>query len=232
MISFFSPLSEFVSLGGPVVGILLVISILALALIGMKFLIFLNRRVGNQKAAMEALRFWKQNKQNEAMSCVSKSKSALDKSLFAGFRGLQDKTKSKQEIEEEIAATALRELHDLQRGMRTLEAIAQLAPLLGLFGTVLGMIDAFQQLQAAGNSVDPSILAGGIWVALLTTAAGLAVAMPISLVLTWFETRVEEERVAIQTLSTELLNGVTLTDDTRANSKSSQTSVPEASYAT
>jgi biopolymer transport protein ExbB len=66
---------------------------------------------------------------------------------------------------------------------------------LGLFGTVLGMIAAFQSLQSAGTQVDPSVLAGGIWVALLTTAAGLAVAMPTALVLSWLESRMEAERV-------------------------------------
>jgi biopolymer transport protein ExbB len=74
--------------------------------------------------------------------------------------------------------------------------IAQMAPLLGLFGTVLGMIDAFQALQEAGDQVDPTVLAGGIWVALMTTAVGLAVAMPTSLILTWLESRVAAERIA------------------------------------
>ena len=60
----------------------------------------------------------------------------------------------------------------LEGGFRLLDTIGQTAPLLGLFGTVLGMIDAFQALQEAGQAVDPSLLAGGIWVALLTTAAG------------------------------------------------------------
>ena len=86
----------------------------------------------------------------------------------------------------------------LERGFRLLDSVAQLAPLLGLFGTVLGMISAFQALQAAGSQVDPSILAGGIWVALLTTAVGLAVAMPTALVLSWFEARMDAERVLAQ----------------------------------
>ena len=64
----------------------------------------------------------------------------------------------------------------LEGGFRLLDSVAQLAPLLGLFGTVLGMIEAFQSLQDAGSQVDPSLLAGGIWVALLTTAVGLALA--------------------------------------------------------
>lgn len=90
--------------------------------------------------------------------------------------------------------------------MKALDTIAQLAPLMGLFGTVLGMIDAFQALQEAGSNVDPSILAGGIWVALLTTAVGLAVAMPITLILSYFETRIENERVNVEVLVGEVLN--------------------------
>jgi biopolymer transport protein ExbB len=56
------------------------------------------------------------------------------------------------------------------------------------------MIEAFQAMQAAGATVDPGVLAGGIWVALLTTALGLAVAIPAALILTWFEARVARER--------------------------------------
>jgi biopolymer transport protein ExbB len=93
-----------------------------------------------------------------------------------------------------LTAMAEARLATVERGFRLLDSIAQLAPLLGLFGTVLGMIDAFRALQAAGDAVDPSVLAGGIWVALLTTAAGLAVAMPTGLALTWFESRAARER--------------------------------------
>ena len=65
--------------------------------------------------------------------------------------------------------------------------IASLSPLLGLLGTVLGMIEAFQQMEAAGSQVDPSILSGGIWQALLTTAVGLAVAIPVVIMHGFFE---------------------------------------------
>ena len=103
-----------------------------------------------------------------------------------------------------LRAEAETEFARLERGFRFLDTVAQLSPLLGLFGTVLGMISAFQALQEAGSQVDPSILAGGIWVALMTTAVGLAVAMPTSLVLSWFEARMDAERVfaekAVQTI--------------------------------
>ncbi len=82
--------------------------------------------------------------------------------------------------------------------------MAQLAPLLGLFGTVLGMIDAFQAMQAAGGTVEASGLAGGIWKALLTTAAGLAVAMPVITVLQAFERVIDAQRVAMESALTAL----------------------------
>ena len=98
------------------------------------------------------------------------------------------------------------------------QKIKSLAPLLGLFGTVLGMIEAFQAMQAAGSSVDPSTLAGGIWAALLTTAAGLAVAMPTSLILTWFEARLNADRVAANALLARIFapNQLALHEATRA----------------
>lgn len=85
---------------------------------------------------------------------------------------------------------------EVSRGLRVLDLTAQLAPLLGLFGTVLGMIEAFQTLQEAGSTADPSLLAGGIWVALMTTAVGLCVAIPASVVLAWFDSRLLRHRLA------------------------------------
>ena len=63
--------------------------------------------------------------------------------------------------------------------------------MLGLFGTVLGMIKAFQRLEEAGSQVNPAILSGGIWEALLTTAAGLAVAIPAVAALNWLESKLD-----------------------------------------
>lgn len=207
MSNLLAPATSFIELGGPVVTILIGVSVFALALIGIKLGMFMAWKVGAHGNGKRALDHWERGDRDGAITLLEGRRSALDQSLLAGMKQLARGDKFKEDVEETIGAVALKKLHELQRGFRTLEAIAQLAPLLGLFGTVLGMIDAFQKLQTAGNSVDPSILAGGIWVALLTTAAGLAVAMPVSLVLTWFETRLEDERVAIQTLSSDLLNG-------------------------
>ncbi|MCE8471205.1 MotA/TolQ/ExbB proton channel family protein, partial [Rhodovulum sulfidophilum] len=84
------------------------------------------------------------------------------------------------------------------------ELIAVIAPLLGLLGTVLGMIDAFQALQSAGAAADPADLAGGIWEALLTTAAGMAVAIPAAVALSWFESVADSARADMEDLATRL----------------------------
>lgn len=76
-----------------------------------------------------------------------------------------------------LEAIAAREAARLRTGFRFMDLAATAAPLLGLLGTVLGMIEAFRQLEAAGTKVNPSLLAGGIWEALLTTAAGMVVAL-------------------------------------------------------
>jgi biopolymer transport protein ExbB len=80
--------------------------------------------------------------------------------------------------EAEISRVGSAEVRRLESHMRGLEMVATTAPLLGLLGTVLGMVTAFGKLEAAGSRVDPSMLAGGIWEALLTTVAGLSVAIP------------------------------------------------------
>jgi biopolymer transport protein ExbB len=197
-------ISFLVGLGGPVVTLLLVLSVFALALTLVKLHQFWREGVGSDCQAKAALQHWFHGRFADAVRTVENDRSALGAVLAAAMRRSQARA-SRQAIEEEIGCIALVRIHGLQRGFRALDAIAQIAPLLGLFGTVLGMIEAFRQLQSAGNSVDPSMLAGGIWVALLTTAVGLAVAMPVSLVLTWFESRVENERVAIEATASEFL---------------------------
>ena len=74
--------------------------------------------------------------------------------------------------------------------MPSLEIISQVSPLIGLLGTVLGMIDSFNELELGGSLVDPSILAGGIWTALLTTAMGLLVAIPALVSHYFFEKKI------------------------------------------
>jgi biopolymer transport protein ExbB len=113
-------------------------------------------------------------------------------------------------LQDELSRQANNLIHQLRSFLRPLEVIASLSPLLGLMGTVLGMIVAFQQMEAAGSQVDPSVLSGGIWQALLTTAAGLAVAIPTAAAYSWLDRKVE--RISHQ------LNDVVTQVFTRASS--------------
>jgi biopolymer transport protein ExbB len=79
------------------------------------------------------------------------------------------------EKKEAMNASATAELKKLENGIGVVASMGSIAPMLGFFGTVLGMIKAFMQIEILGGGVNPSRLAGGIWEALVTTAAGLAV---------------------------------------------------------
>ncbi|MEM9969748.1 MAG: MotA/TolQ/ExbB proton channel family protein [Pseudomonadota bacterium] len=186
-------LTEFLELGGPVVALLLVISVVALGVILWKLWQFVARGVGRRAGLEEALQLWDAGRRDATMARTRASKSHLRTVMIEAMEAGD----ASDRFAERAEARAEENLSNLEGGFRLLDSIAQVSPLLGLFGTVLGMIQAFQQLQGAGASVDPSILAGGIWVALLTTAVGLAVAMPVSLILTWLESRVARERVFI-----------------------------------
>ncbi len=198
--NFLNPILEqlvaFVTLGGPVVAILCGISVASLAIVLYKIAQFQSLGVGRRRGLERALAAYDQGDKFTTTTLITKSRSHL-RFLLAEATEQEPLTADPQRLAERLLSRADARLAQLERGFRPLEIIAQMAPLLGLFGTVLGMITAFQNLQDAGTSVDPSLLAGGIWVALMTTAAGLAVAMPTSILLSWLESRVQGERVFI-----------------------------------
>ena len=109
---------------------------------------------------------------------------------------------------EEVMRLAARDLARLRRGLRPLDLIVTIAPLIGLLGTVLGMIEAFRALETSGGQADPAVLAGGIWEALLTTAAGMAVAIPAAAALSWFESIVEAVQTDMEDIATRLFTGL------------------------
>ncbi|MEP2028272.1 MAG: MotA/TolQ/ExbB proton channel family protein [Paracoccaceae bacterium] len=183
-------LGGILSLGGPVVAILIVMSVLTLGVTFYKIWQFAASGVGRHKVLSEALAAWDAGDRAAAQVRLGDSRSYLAPLIVTAMN-----TPEQPGIDGRLDAEAGLALAGLERGFRFLDTVAQLAPLLGLFGTVLGMIKAFQSLQTAGTSVDPSLLAGGIWVALLTTAVGLAVAMPTSMLLAWLESRTARERV-------------------------------------
>ena len=177
-------------IGGPVVAILFVMSLVATTITLAKLMQFFSVRLSQKSVARNALMLWQARRHREAAQLAGSSRNPTAQALAHAMRGrLRGIEEAK--IREEVVRVGAEMLEALRSWLRPLEVIASLAPLLGLFGTVLGMIDAFAELENAGHQVDPSILSGGIWEALLTTAVGLAVAIPTVAVLNWLERSVD-----------------------------------------
>lgn len=183
----FAEAIEWLQIGGPVVMILLAMSLFALTVVLAKLFQFRAVRLGQRKVAHDALRLYRAGRRKEALLLARRSPNPLARVVAAGISGRLRPQLAEAKVREEVYRLGTGYLETLRAWLRPLEVIASLAPLLGLLGTVLGMIKAFQQLQAAGARVDPAVLSGGIWEALLTTAVGLAVAIPIVVVVNFLD---------------------------------------------
>ncbi len=173
--------------GGPVLYLLLVISVLTLTLIIAKLIQFWMLRVHTHGFVEPALRSWHDGRFREALGILRGIRNPVARVLEVALHGSASEEHREVLVKEEITRVAALQLDNLRSGLRPLALIANISPLIGLLGTVLGMINAFQALQNAGNKIDPSILSGGIWVALLTTAAGLIIAIPAAAAHNWME---------------------------------------------
>ncbi len=174
-------LADIFDKGGVVVWILLGYSILALAIVLERLLQFFF--MGRFPADFESLLPGKlaQGKLSESLAGLKGPEcSILEGTLAAASAGVKDLTR----VAQRIGST---ELQKMERGFRTLGILGNTAPLLGLLGTILGMIKAFMVIEQAGGKVDAQALAGGIWEAMLTTGVGLVVAIPILLALHMLE---------------------------------------------
>lgn len=189
--------------GGPIILILAALSVLSLALIGVKTAQLLHVRSGSagRNAAFE---LWAKGDQSAAEAAVAPGRSPADRvtayairALRAGFKG--------PALESELTRRGNEELAQMNSMIRVLELIAMVAPLLGLLGTVLGMIQSFQELELAEGAANASVLAGGIWQALLTTAAGLLVAIPAAVAAGLFAARIEAAAQSMESAVGQLL---------------------------
>lgn len=172
---------EILDKGGPVVWILLCYSIVALTIVLERYLHFFRMGQLSQGFVFQL---------QEALSVNNLT------SFVSGLRGpevavITGLNNAYQQGAQDLVRTATRigsqELQRMERGFRTLGLLGDTAPLLGLFGTITGMIKAFMVIEQAGGKVDAQALAGGIWEAMVTTGVGLAVALPILFLLHWLE---------------------------------------------
>ncbi|MEM6487241.1 MAG: MotA/TolQ/ExbB proton channel family protein [Pseudomonadota bacterium] len=192
--------------GGPMLWLIFLVSVLSIAVILFKFLSLLGMRAWERSAAEAAIEAWAAGDPMRAKAVLNGTKSVRCALVNAAVEAVRTYPHDEGRAREETERVAKGLLADAASGLRTLDVIATLAPLMGLLGTVLGMIAAFQALQASGASADPATLAGGIWEALLTTAAGMAVAIPASAALSYFDGVVDRMRLDFEDLGARVFN--------------------------
>jgi len=158
---------EFLSRGGILIWPILLGSVLALYVI-IERAIFVASVLPARRKALKAL-----------VESLGNPGEKLDESKLGSFTKAVNRAREEGAVNQSLLMQQADSLvGEAERGLSLLHMIAQAAPLLGLLGTVIGMIGAFIEIQDLGGQVTPSDLAGGIWVALITTAAGLTVAIP------------------------------------------------------
>lgn len=197
-------LLAFLDAGGPVVLILLACSVVALAIILVKLWQFHKVRLGERRRAPRAIALLREGRADEALAVLAGSPNPVAQVVARAIHGRQRRDLPESVVREEVWRSGNEVIESLRSHLGVLEVIGGIAPLLGLFGTVLGMIEAFRRLAEAGNQVDPSILSGGIWEALLTTAVGLAVAIPVVVLFNWFERRIDRVAQEMDSLVTQV----------------------------
>ncbi len=183
---------DIVHRGGFLMVPIMMCSMFALTITLERLFYFFTTSVDTQAFFDELRGFVYQQKWEEADILCAQTKGPLARVTRVGIRAYQAKPRDIEAIMEEAAHE---ELPQLEQHHKWLSTIAQVATLLGLLGTVLGMVIAFQAIEqqaSAMAAVSPADLAGGIWEALLTTAAGLEVAIPTILAYNYLAGKVEE----------------------------------------
>lgn len=164
--------------GGPVMWLLMLVGAVAL-LIFVERVLFLHRgQIRTQEFLHGIKNLLRKGRLMEALTLSEETPGPVAAVVKASLRHASD---DEQGLRFAVQEAALAELPALERRISALAAIAQIAPLLGLLGTLLGMIRTFWLFNQGGNYATPAVLTGGMWEALLTAAAGLAVAIPAHL---------------------------------------------------
>lgn len=197
-------LNEWIQLGGPVLGLLLIMSIVSLTIILVKLYQFAAMRAGRSRFVDQVLQYYRAGHYEDALRILAHRRGPVARVLDVAIVGHAREDLDEGLVREEVQRVATQHLERMRAYLRGLEVIGTLSPLLGLLGTVLGMIEAFQRLEQVGNRVDPAVLSAGIWQALLTTAAGLIVAIPTLMMLNWFERLVQGTAHAIEDAVTQV----------------------------
>lgn len=185
---------ELIKAGGWLMLPIILCSIISLAIIAERFWSLQKKRIAPKNLVARVWQWEKVGHLDKKRIQTLRNSSALGRILAAGLVNRQHEREVMKESIEEVGRHVA---HDLERFLNTLGTIASITPLLGLLGTVIGMIKVFAVITTQGVG-DPGVLAGGISEALITTAAGLCTAIPSLLFYRFFRGRVDELVVTME----------------------------------
>jgi biopolymer transport protein ExbB len=205
---------DMIQKGGPVMYLIVILSIIAFGIVLERIYNLSRARIDAQKFMDEIIKHLKRNKIIEAIEMCNQTPGPIAHIIKAG---ILKHDRSKPEIKEAIDEAAQLEIPRLEKHLPIIATIAHIAPLLGLLGTVSGMIKAFQVIQTKAlmmTPVNPGDLSGGIWEALLATLAGLAVAIPTYVAYNYLVNQVDNLVYDMERSATDLVNLLSSRRDT------------------
>lgn len=197
---------EFMQKGGPIMWPILICSIFAFAIVIERLLALRREQIDTRTFMEQVSKSLKRNKIMEAIDLCERTKGPIANILKAG---ILKHDRPRHEVREAIEDASIHEVPRLEKNLPVLATVAHIAPLLGLLGTVTGMVAAFQVIETKASSlnpVNPGDLAGGIWEALLTTVFGLCVAIPTYVAYNYLTSRVDGFVLDMERSATDLLN--------------------------
>lgn len=190
-----SEVSALMSKGGVLMPFILMCSVIALAIFLERVIRFARLRVRGDGLVEKMVRHLKAGEDHQAYELAQAAKTPMGRILA---QGMTVKDQDRETLETVLVHATEEEVRDLSRYTHALATIGNIAPLLGLMGTVLGMIKAFMVIEQMGGKVNASVLAGGIWEAMLTTAVGLGVALPTMVAHSYLIHRIESYEAQLQ----------------------------------
>lgn len=199
--------------GGVVMVVLACLSVYALGVVFYKLYQFSRSHVFRKDFIDPAMRAIKAAEYEKVEQSLVRLQTPVARTMLVALHCVRNRDMTQESREAEVERVGSAEVRYLEQHLRGLEMVANISPLLGLLGTVIGMVRAFSRLEEAGSRVDPSLLAGGIWEALLTTVGGLVVGILALAAHYAVDSVVERTRATMRDLAVRIL---TMNDELQA----------------
>lgn len=196
-------MANFIIKGGFFIWPILLCSVVSFAVVLERLRYFYRTRTRNKNLPERVQTLLNSKKLDEAHALCEKDSSFIGRFLAGGIKVINRPDEEKGKM---LRRAGSRELEEGEKHLRILSVIGNIATLLGLLGTVTGMIQTFIRIESSGGTAEVALLAGGIWEALLTTAAGLSVAIPTLVMYHYFEGIVDSRAVQYKNMAADIFN--------------------------